>query len=70
MVRCSSAFFQRAGKYRTFAPERGESMGEIIISLLIGGFLVVAGIAMNVILYREEKRWKAGQDDTASRENK
>jgi hypothetical protein len=28
-------------------------MGEIIISIVIGGCLVVSGIAMNVILHRE-----------------
>ncbi len=31
-------------------------MGEIIVSLCIGGFLVLSGIAMNVILKREEKK--------------
>ena len=39
-------------------------MGEIIVSLLIGGFLVVSGIAMNVILGKEEKRWKADRKET------
>lgn len=37
-------------------------MGEIIISIVIGGCLVVSGIAMNVILHmeaaNEEKRRK------------
>jgi len=32
-------------------------MGEIIISILIGAFLVLSGIAMNIILTREEKKW-------------
>lgn len=36
-------------------------MGEIIISILIGGFLVISGIFMNIILSKEEKRWKAEQ---------
>lgn len=31
-------------------------MGEIIFSVCVGGFLVISGIAMNVILGREEKR--------------
>ncbi len=36
-------------------------MGEIILSLCIGGFLVLSGIAMNVILRKEEK--KLGLDE-------
>jgi len=32
-------------------------MGEIIYSVLIGGFLVLSGIFMNVYLKREEKKW-------------
>ncbi len=31
-------------------------MGEIIFSVCVGGFLVISGIAMNVILGREEKK--------------
>ncbi len=31
-------------------------MGEIIFSLCIGGFLAVSGIAMNLILRREERK--------------
>ena len=31
-------------------------MGEVIYSICIGGFLVIAGIAMNVVLRREEKK--------------
>ena len=31
-------------------------MGEIIFSICVGGFLVITGIAMNVILRREEKK--------------
>lgn len=31
-------------------------MGEIIFSICIGGFLVVSGIAMNLILKHEEKK--------------
>ena len=31
-------------------------MGEIIFSICIGGFLVVSGIAMNLILKAEEKK--------------
>lgn len=31
-------------------------MGEIIFSLCVGGFLAVSGIAMNLILRREEKK--------------
>ena len=30
-------------------------MGEILVSLAIGGFLVAAGILMNIHLRREEK---------------
>lgn len=30
-------------------------MGEIIFSICVGGFLVCSGIAMNLILLREEK---------------
>lgn len=33
-------------------------MGEIIFSVCIGGVLVVSGIAMNLILKREEKKNK------------
>lgn len=33
-----------------------EAMGEIIFSICIGGFLVVSGIAMNLILKAEEKK--------------
>lgn len=36
-------------------------MGEIILSLCIGGFLVLSGIAMIVILRKEEK--KLGLDE-------
>ena len=32
-------------------------MGEIIYSILIGGFLVLSGVFMNVYLKREEKKW-------------
>lgn len=31
-------------------------MGEIIFSICIGGFLVISGIAMNLILKYEEKK--------------
>jgi len=45
-----------------FTIGRNSNMGEIIISIVIGGCLVVSGIAMNVILHREaaneEKRRK------------
>ena len=45
-----------------FTIGRTSNMGEIIISIVIGGCLVVSGIAMNVILHREaaneEKRRK------------
>ena len=33
----------------------GVTMGEILVSLAIGGFLVAAGILMNIHLRREEK---------------
>lgn len=32
-------------------------MGEIIYSILVGGFLVVAGVGMNLYLSWEEKKW-------------
>lgn len=38
-------------------------MGEIIYSILIGGFLILSGIFMNVYLKREEKKW-ASKDET------
>lgn len=31
-------------------------MGEIIFSICVGGFLVLSGIAMNIVLKREEKK--------------
>lgn len=37
-------------------------MGEIIFSICVGGFLVLSGIAMNVILHREEKQIRAKGD--------
>ncbi len=36
-------------------------MGEIILSIAIGGCLVVAGVIMNVYLSREEKKIKKGK---------
>ncbi len=33
-------------------------MGEIVFSICIGGFLVIAGIVMIVVLGREEKKHK------------
>lgn len=33
-------------------------MGEIIVSIVIGGCLVVSGIVLNVVLKREEAQWK------------
>lgn len=38
-------------------------MGEIIFSVCVGGFLVISGIAMNVILGREEKRLAREESD-------
>ena len=32
-------------------------MGEILYSILIGGFLVLSGIFMNIYLRWEEKKW-------------
>ncbi len=32
-------------------------MGEIIFSICIGGFLVIAGIAMNIALKKEEDKY-------------
>lgn len=31
-------------------------MGEIIFSMCIGGFLAISGIALNLILKKEEKK--------------
>lgn len=31
-------------------------MGEIIFSICIGGFLIVSGVMMNIILTKEEKK--------------
>lgn len=31
-------------------------MGEIIFSICVGGFLVLSGITMNIVLKREEKK--------------
>ena len=33
-------------------------MGEVIVSVIIGGCLVVSGILMNLYLKREEKKLK------------
>ena len=38
-------------------------MGEIIYSILIGGFLVLSGVCMNVYLKREEKKWASKDED-------
>lgn len=38
-------------------------MGEIIYSILIGGFLVLSGIFMNVYLKCEEKKWASGDKE-------
>lgn len=39
-------------------------MGEIIFSICVGGFLVASGIAMNVILRREEKNLHIDAQET------
>lgn len=44
-------------------------MGEIIFSICVGGFLVISGIAMNVILSREEKRLGLKSDKNHSVKN-
>lgn len=36
-------------------------MGEIIVSIAIGGCLVVAGVIMNVYLGREDKKVNGGK---------
>lgn len=38
-------------------------MGEIVYSILIGGFLVLSGIFMNIYLKREEKKWASGDKE-------
>jgi hypothetical protein len=38
-------------------------MGEIIYSILIGGFLVLSGVFMNIYLKREEKKWASEDKD-------
>lgn len=42
-------------------------MGEIIVSLCIGGFLVIAGIMMNIILWKEEKKLSLDQKNKNSK---
>lgn len=37
-------------------------MGEIIFSLAIGGFLILSGIAMNVVLGMEARKWEQEKD--------
>ncbi|MEG0962051.1 MAG: hypothetical protein RR139_06315 [Lachnospiraceae bacterium] len=37
-------------------------MGEIIFSICVGGFLILSGITMNIILRREEKQFKLEKD--------
>ncbi len=44
-------------------------MGEIIFSICVGGFLVISGIAMNVILSREEKKLGLNQKSSNSANN-
>ena len=38
-------------------------MGEIIYSILIGGFLVLSGVFMNIYLKREGKKWASEDKD-------
>lgn len=38
-------------------------MGEIIYSILIGGFLALSGVFMNICLKREEKKYAAEDKD-------
>jgi len=38
-------------------------MGEIVYSILIGGFLVLSGVFMNVYLKREEEKWTSKDGD-------
>jgi len=38
-------------------------MGEIIYSILIGGFLVLSGVFMNLYLKWEEKKWAPKDGD-------
>lgn len=40
-------------------------MGEIIYSILIGGFLVLSGVFMIVYLKREEKKWVSEEKDSS-----
>ena len=42
--------------YKMCPAERRILMGEIILSIAIGGCLVVAGVIMNVYLSKEEKK--------------
>lgn len=37
-------------------------MGEIILSILVGGFLVVSGMIMNLTLEKELRKWKKEED--------
>ena len=38
-------------------------MGEIIYSILVGGFLVLSGVFMNIYLRWEEKKWLAKEKE-------
>lgn len=38
-------------------------MGEIIYSILVGGFLVLTGVSMNLYLKWEEKKWLADKKE-------
>lgn len=38
-------------------------MGEIVYSILIGGFLALSGVLMNVYLKREETKWASKDED-------
>lgn len=42
-------------------------MGEIILSLCIGGFLVISGILMNVMLWKEEKKLGLDQKEKSQK---
>lgn len=41
---------------------RGDFMGEIVVSILIGGCLVFSGVVMIVTLKKEEAKWSAEEN--------
>lgn len=50
-------------KYQKQRNEREDkNVGEIIVSIMIGGCLVVSGVAMNLVLWKEAKKIEKESD--------